>query len=79
MLGFLLRASPAKGVPMPESSATAPRVVRFDVFELDLHSGELLQAGVRVGLPDQAWHLRRIAEVVAPPSGSHARQSRAPW
>jgi hypothetical protein len=78
MLGFLLRVSPAKA---SDARVFGDCVARrsFDVFELDLHSGELLQAGVRVGLPDQAWHLRRIAEDVAPPSGSQARQSRAPW
>ncbi len=38
---------------MPEASASA-ELVRFGVFELDVRSGELRKAGVRVGLQEQA-------------------------
>jgi DNA-binding winged helix-turn-helix (wHTH) protein len=34
-------------------SASAPRLVRFGVFELDLLSGDLRKAGARLNLPDQ--------------------------
>src|ERR687898_34411 len=37
-------------MPHPRSEA---RVVRFGVFELDVHSGDLRKRGVRVNLPDQ--------------------------
>ena len=42
---------------MPESSAVPARVVRFGVFELDLRSGHLRKAGVRLSLPDQPLQL----------------------
>jgi Tol biopolymer transport system component/DNA-binding winged helix-turn-helix (wHTH) protein len=38
-------------------SASAPRLVRFGVFELDLRSGELRKAGARLNLPDQPLQL----------------------
>jgi DNA-binding winged helix-turn-helix (wHTH) protein len=34
-------------------SASLPRHVRFDVFDLDLRSGDLRKAGARLNLPDQ--------------------------
>src|ERR1700752_2038572 len=38
---------------MAEPSSTPRDVVRFPVFELDLTSGELRKAGVRIGLQEQ--------------------------
>ena len=38
---------------MAEPSSTPPGLVRFGVFELDLQSGELRKAGVRIGLQEQ--------------------------
>ncbi len=38
---------------MIDHSTSAPRLVRFSIFELDLRSGELRKAGVRLNLPDQ--------------------------
>ena len=38
---------------MPAPSSTPPELVRFGVFELDLQSGELRKAGVRIGLQEQ--------------------------
>jgi len=38
---------------MRAASAQARRVVRFGVFELDIHCGELRRSGVRVNLQDQ--------------------------
>ena len=38
---------------MAEPSSTPPELVRFGVFELDLQSGELRKAGVRIGLQEQ--------------------------
>ncbi len=39
---------------MSEVPPSVPRLVRFGIFELDLRSGELRRAGVRVGLQEQA-------------------------
>jgi len=39
---------------MIDLSGSAPRVIRFGVFELDLHAGELRKAGVRLRLPAQS-------------------------
>ena len=38
---------------MIDHSTSAPRLVRFGIFELDLRSGELRKAGARLNLPDQ--------------------------
>jgi hypothetical protein len=38
---------------MGASSAQAPGVIRFGVFELDVRSGELRKSGVRVNIQDQ--------------------------
>ena len=38
---------------MAAPSSTPPELVRFGVFELDLRSGELRKAGVRIGLQEQ--------------------------
>jgi DNA-binding winged helix-turn-helix (wHTH) protein len=40
-----------------ETSGSVLRVIRFGVFELDLHSGELRKAGVRLSLPAQSFHV----------------------
>ena len=55
---------------MAEPSSTPPELVRFGVFELDLQSGELRKAGVRIGLQEQplqvlALLLERPADVVS--------------
>jgi len=42
---------------MRAASAQARRVVRFGVFELDIHCGELRRSGVRVNLQDQPGKL----------------------
>jgi DNA-binding winged helix-turn-helix (wHTH) protein/WD40 repeat protein len=39
---------------MADVSRHTPRVIRFGVFELDLHAGELRKAGVRLRLPAQS-------------------------
>jgi DNA-binding winged helix-turn-helix (wHTH) protein len=39
---------------MTDRSGSAPRVIRFGVFELDLHARELRKAGVRLRLPAQS-------------------------
>ena len=54
---------------MPAPSSTPPELVRFGVFELDLRSGELRKAGVRIGLQEQplqvlALLLERPGDVV---------------
>jgi Tol biopolymer transport system component/DNA-binding winged helix-turn-helix (wHTH) protein len=54
---------------MAEPSSTPLGVVRFGVFELDLQSGELRKAGVRIGLQEQplqvlALLLERPGDVV---------------
>src|SRR5262245_3317154 len=53
MLGSPFTTVSSASRPMPEPSAVASRVVRFGVFELDVRSGELRKAGVRLSLPDQ--------------------------
>ncbi|MBI4891101.1 MAG: winged helix-turn-helix domain-containing protein, partial [Acidobacteria bacterium] len=37
-----------------------PSPVRFGVFELDLHTGELRKHGIRVKLQDQPFHVLRL-------------------
>ena len=54
---------------MPEASTTTPEIVRFSVFELNLRSGELRKAGVKVSLQEQPLQtlvllLERPGEVV---------------
>jgi DNA-binding winged helix-turn-helix (wHTH) protein len=39
---------------MTDRSGSAPRVIRFGVFELDHHARELRKAGVRLRLPAQS-------------------------
>ena len=41
----------------PSSSSSAPQRIRFDGFEADLHTGELLRAGRRLRLPNQAFQV----------------------
>jgi TolB-like protein/DNA-binding winged helix-turn-helix (wHTH) protein/tetratricopeptide (TPR) repeat protein len=43
-----------------EASAATPRIVRFGIFELDAHSGELRRHGLKVRLPDQAFQILRL-------------------
>jgi TolB-like protein/DNA-binding winged helix-turn-helix (wHTH) protein len=45
---------------MPVPAAPAPNVVRFDSFELDLHSGELRKAGLKLRLQGQPIQLLGI-------------------
>ena len=42
---------------MSESSALGPRLIRFGVFELDLHAAELRKAGARLNLPTQSFQV----------------------
>jgi serine/threonine protein kinase len=54
---------------MPES-ARSPRVARFEAFEVNLQSGELLRNGERIRLPEQSFQilammLERPGEVVS--------------
>jgi Tol biopolymer transport system component/DNA-binding winged helix-turn-helix (wHTH) protein len=37
--------------------STAPQRVRFDGFEADLHTGELLRSGRKLRLPNQSFHV----------------------
>jgi Tol biopolymer transport system component/DNA-binding winged helix-turn-helix (wHTH) protein len=39
------------------SAASGRRVIQFGLFELDLHTGELRKAGVRLSLPAQSFHV----------------------
>ena len=48
---------------MSQVDARLPSIVRFGVFELDLHSAELRKAGVRVALQNQPFRvLARLLE-----------------
>lgn len=42
------------------SMSGSPTIVRFGVFELDMHSGELRRHGVRVNLPEQPFRVLRL-------------------
>ena len=42
---------------MSEFSGSARRVIRFGVFELDLHAAELRKAGARLSLPAQSFQV----------------------
>jgi Tol biopolymer transport system component/DNA-binding winged helix-turn-helix (wHTH) protein len=42
---------------MSEAPSSTERIVRFGVFELDLRTGELRKAGVKLGLQDQPLHV----------------------
>ena len=42
---------------MSESSASGLRLIRFGVFELDLHAAELRKAGARLNLPTQSFQV----------------------
>jgi DNA-binding response OmpR family regulator len=55
VLAFAYRSQrvSARGLPVIDHSASAPRLARFGIFELDLRSGELRKAGARLNLPDQ--------------------------
>ena len=57
---------------MAEVPATVRRPLRFGSFELDLHSGELRKAGVRVGLQDQA--LKVLVELLERPGDLITRE-----
>jgi len=48
-----------------EESTPSPRLIRFGVFELDLHSGELRKGGLKVKLQDQPFQV--LAMLVARP------------
>jgi TolB-like protein/DNA-binding winged helix-turn-helix (wHTH) protein/Tfp pilus assembly protein PilF len=57
------------GLPMVEAPPSAPRIVRFGVFEVDLHTGELRKQGLKVKLHGQpvqilALLLERPGELV---------------
>ena len=45
---------------MSETSADAHRLVRFGVYELDLHSGELRKSGARLSLQQQPLQLLSV-------------------
>jgi DNA-binding winged helix-turn-helix (wHTH) protein/Tol biopolymer transport system component len=45
---------------MPTPPATAHRIFRFGVFELDAHSGELRKAGARLNVQDQPLQVLRL-------------------
>ncbi len=45
---------------MSETSPDAPRLVRFGVYELDLHSGELRKSGARLSLQQQPLQLLSV-------------------
>lgn len=42
---------------MADAPSAAPQVIRFGTFEVDLRSGELRKAGVRVALQDQPFRI----------------------
>ncbi len=44
-------------VTIPAGSDTAPKVIRFDCYEVDLRSGVLRKRGVRIGLRDQSFQV----------------------
>ena len=56
---------------MSEVPPSVPGLVRFGIFELDLRSGELRRAGVRVGLQEQPL------QVPNPPFGTSGRARHA--
>ena len=43
-----------------EFPTAAARVLRFGIFELDTHSGELRRHGLKIRLPDQAFQILRL-------------------
>ncbi len=43
-----------------EAPIAGARVLRFGIFELDAHSGELRRHGLKVRLPDQAFQILRL-------------------
>ncbi len=45
---------------MPSPPASARRLVRFGVFELDAHSGELRKSGVRLSVQDQPLQVLKL-------------------
>ncbi len=44
-------------VTNPAGSGTAPEVIRFDGYEVDLRSGVLRKRGIRIGLRDQSFQV----------------------
>ena len=60
------------GVAMAEIPAPARRPLRFSVFELDPHSGELRKGGVLVGLQEQS--LKVLVELLERPGDLVTRE-----
>jgi Tol biopolymer transport system component/DNA-binding winged helix-turn-helix (wHTH) protein len=58
VLGFAsIPLRPCSGARVSEFPGSARRVIRFGVFELDLHATELRKAGARLNLPTQSFQV----------------------